>query len=147
MNRRPAITLAIIIGLLAVSVPLASSIYLAWKQSYSTQMAQVDAIAKDVLRRADQSTDQVRSIFQALSAEKDIEPCSEASIRLMAKMDLASEQIQALGYVKDSVLLCSSYGTHQTPIGEPTYTTKFEHHLIFHLNNSNPVFFLQIYAK
>ena len=125
MNRRPAITLAIIIGLLAVSVPLASSIYLAWKQSYSTQMAQVDAIAKDVLRRADQSTDQVRSIFQALSAEKDIEPCSEASIRLMAKMDLASEQIQALGYVKDSVLLCSSYGTHQTPIGEPTYTTKF----------------------
>lgn len=110
---------------MAVAVPIGISLYLAWKQSFDEQMATVASLAADVLRRSDESTDQTFVIFKALVAARAADPCSAESIRLMGKLDLASEHIQAIGYIRDDRLLCSSFGLHDTPVGAPTYVTPY----------------------
>ncbi|MGA7984424.1 MAG: EAL domain-containing protein [Burkholderiales bacterium] len=125
MNKKTAVAVAIVIGLVAISAPIAIAIYWAWKQSYDEQMAQVASVARDVLRRSDESTDQTFVIFRTLETARAPDPCSEENIRLMGKLDLASEQVQAVGYIKNNVLLCSSFGHHHTPVGPPTYQTSY----------------------
>ena len=125
MNRRAAVALAVIVGLVAVSTPIAISIYLARKQSFDEQMEHVTSIARDVLRRSDQTTNQIFAVFDELEAARDPDPCSDENIRLMGKLDLASEQVQAVGYVANDTLLCSSYGRHETPVGPTTYSTTY----------------------
>jgi sensor c-di-GMP phosphodiesterase-like protein len=123
MSKRTAIAVAVVVGLVAIALPVAASIYLAWKQSFEEQMANVVTLAQDVLRRSDASTDQTLAIFRTLEAAGASDPCSDANIRLMARLDLASEHVQAIGYVKDDRLLCSSYGRHNTPVGPPAYVS------------------------
>lgn len=125
LNKKVAVAIAIVIGLAAISVPIVISLYLAWKQSFNERMATVASLAGDVLRRGDESTDQTFVIFKALVAARAADPCSATNILLMGKLDLASEQIQAVGYVRDDRLLCSSFGHHDTPVGAPTYVTPY----------------------
>jgi sensor c-di-GMP phosphodiesterase-like protein len=125
LQKKVAVTVAIAIGLVAISVPIALSLYLAWKQSFDEHMAAVASLAKDVLRRSVGSTDQTFVIFKALAAARAADPCSADTIRLMGKLDLASEQVQAVGYVRDDRLLCSSFGRHDTPVGAPTFVTPY----------------------
>jgi sensor c-di-GMP phosphodiesterase-like protein len=121
LSKRTAVAAAVLIGLIAIAVPIAASVYLAWKQSFDAQMAGVVSLAQDVLRRADDSTDQTFVIFRKLEAAGAADPCSDANIRLMGALDLASEQVQAVGYVQNDTLVCSSYGRHATPVGPPDY--------------------------
>ena len=125
MNKRATVAIAIGIGLVAITVPIASSLYFAWKQSYDEQMSTVALLAKDVLRRSDESTDQTLVIFKTLRATPPADVCSAENIRRMGKMDLASEQIQAVGYVRNNRLLCSSYGHHNTWVAAPTFVTRY----------------------
>jgi sensor c-di-GMP phosphodiesterase-like protein len=125
LNKKVAVSIAIVIGLVAIAVPIALSLYLAWKRSFDEQMATIATLAEDVLRRSDESTDQTFVIFKALAAAHAADPCSAENIRLMGELDLGSEQIQAVGYVRDDRLLCSSYGHHDTPIGPPTFVTPY----------------------
>jgi len=112
MSKRAAVALAIVVGLIAISFPIAVSIYWAWKQSFDEQIGQVALIAKDVLRRSDESTDQTFLIFSKLEAAHAADPCSDGNIRLMGKLDLGSEQVQAVGYIKDDTLLCVRPSPH-----------------------------------
>ncbi len=121
MNKHAAVVFASLAGLVAITLPIATSVYLSWKQSFEEHMAGVVTLAQDVLRRSDQSTDQTFEIFRTLEAARASNPCSDENIRLMAKLDLASEQIQAIGYVENDRLLCSSYGRHNTAVGPPAY--------------------------
>lgn len=121
MSKKAAVAIAIVVGVIAVSTPIAISLVLAWKQSFDQQMADVAAIADDVLRRSDESTDQTFVIFSKLVAAGAADPCSDANIRLMGKIDLESEQVQAVGYVANDRLLCSSFGRHDTAVGPPAY--------------------------
>ncbi len=125
LKKSAAATVAIVVGLVAISLPIGLALYLSWKQSYDEQMATVASLADDVLRRSDDSTDQTTVIFRTLAAARAADPCSAAQIRLMGKLDLASEQVQAVGYVHENRLRCSSYGHHETPIGPPTYVTPY----------------------
>jgi sensor c-di-GMP phosphodiesterase-like protein len=125
LNKRAAVAVAVVVGLIAIAVPIAASIYIAWKLSFDQQMSVASALAKEILRRAEQSTDQTFVIFRRLQAARAADPCSDQNIRLMASLDLASDQVQAIGYVRDDTLLCSSYGRLNTPIGRPTYVTPY----------------------
>jgi sensor c-di-GMP phosphodiesterase-like protein len=97
MNRKPAIAIAFAVGAAAIAIPIAISIHLAWRQSFDEHMATVAALAEDVLRRSETSTDQTFSIFKELVAAADPDPCSTENIRRMGRLDLASEQVQAIG--------------------------------------------------
>ena len=125
MNRRLAIGIGLLAGLIAVAVPILLSVYLAWRQSFEDQRSLVSSIASDVLRRSEESTDQTLAILRALKQAGGAEPCSADMIRLMGKLDLGSDQIQAVGYVRNDRLLCSSFGLHDTPVGPALYTTPY----------------------
>lgn len=125
MNRRWAINIGIVVGIFAVAAPIVLSGYLAWRQSFDDQQAVVRSIANDVLRRSEESTNQTLAIIQRLKQANAQDPCSPDNIRLMGMLDLGSDQIQAVGYVQNDHMLCSSYGKHFTPVGPPVYTTPY----------------------
>jgi sensor c-di-GMP phosphodiesterase-like protein len=125
LNKRAAIAVAVVAGLVAIALPIAASIYMAWKQSFDEEMINVAALANDVLRRADESTAQSFAIFKALEDAHASDPCSDENMRLMRKLHLGSDQFQAVAYVKDDRMLCSSFGRHNTLLGPPTYRTGY----------------------
>src|ERR1700757_1187446 len=105
MSKRLAVAFAIVVGLIAIATPIAISTYWAWRQSLSEQLAKVVLIADDILRRSDESTDQTFTIFNMLEAARAQDPCSPDNMRLMSKLDLASAQVQAIGYVENNRLI------------------------------------------
>jgi sensor c-di-GMP phosphodiesterase-like protein len=121
MNKRAAIALALVVGFIAVALPITASIYLAWKQSYEQQMGDLATLAQDVLRRGEESTAQSLVIFKALEDARAPDPCSDENMRLMRKLHLDSNQFQAIAYVKDGRMLCSSFGRHNTALGPVNY--------------------------
>ena len=66
MNRRLAIAVGVMVGIIAIAVPIALSIYLASHQSLNNQFGLAASIADDILRRSDESTDQTLAIVRAL---------------------------------------------------------------------------------
>ncbi|MEX6504544.1 EAL domain-containing protein [Pseudomonas zhanjiangensis] len=125
MNKATAVTLTVVLGLVAISVPIAIAIHLAWKQAFNQEMELASSIAQDILRRNHASLDQVRAVFHELAAAQASDPCSDENRRLMAKLDLGSEHVQAIGYIKDNVLRCSSFGRHKTVVSAPAYETSY----------------------
>jgi sensor c-di-GMP phosphodiesterase-like protein len=121
LNKRTAIAVAVVVGLVAIALPIAASVYLAWKQSFDEQMVNVVTLAHDVLRRSDESTAQSFAVFKALEDAHAADPCSDENIRLMRKLHLGAEQFQGVAYIKDDRMLCSSFGRHNTFVGPPTY--------------------------
>lgn len=117
--------IAVAAGLIAIAAPIAISIYWAWKQNLDAQFERTASIAVDVLRRTEESSIQVEGIVAELVHAGASDPCSPQNTTLMGKLALGSEQVQAVGYVKDDTLLCSSHGHHNTSLGPPTYTTPF----------------------
>ncbi|HEV2700557.1 MAG TPA: EAL domain-containing protein [Steroidobacteraceae bacterium] len=103
-----AVTLAA--ALLAIAIPVLLAIYLADRQARQTEMRVVTNYAKDVLHRSEATADQVFAAQAALIAGHSADPCSDSNIAIMRRFDLASSYLQAIGYVKDGVLLCSSLG-------------------------------------
>ena len=108
-----------------ICAPVSFSVYLAWQQGYDATMAHVAAIAESVLRRTDATTDQVFAIYDEFAATMASPPCSEENLQLMQKLDLGSEYVQAVGYIENDTLLCSSHGRHAIRVGPPNYTTAY----------------------
>ena len=125
MRERTTIWLTIAASLVVIAIPLVVSLALARHESLQRQYDIANSLALDLLRRSDRSTDQTRAIFANLRAESPANPCSEQSITRMGRLDLASEQVQAVGYVRDNVLLCSSLGHHHTTLPPPSYRTSY----------------------
>jgi sensor c-di-GMP phosphodiesterase-like protein len=98
---------------------------MAWKQSFDEQLVNVSTLTHDVLRRSDESTAQSFVIFKALEDANASDPCSDENMRLMRRLHLNSDQFQAIAYVRDERMLCSSFGRHNTHIGPPTYVTSY----------------------
>jgi sensor c-di-GMP phosphodiesterase-like protein len=92
-------------------------------QKLGKERDRVSLLANDVLRRADTSFNQMDDAFSALNAAVSKTPCSDEGISLMARIAVASEEVQGLGYVSDNRLLCSSLGRYPEgiPIGTPDY--------------------------
>ena len=124
MNKKAAIWMAVVGGLLAIAVPIVLSLYWwAWKHNLDTQIEFTDSIAQEVLRKSGEGVRQMDAIHTALVKAGDPDPCSPANIRLMGLLNLKSDQVQVVGYVQDNTLLCSAYGQHHMALGPPTFTT------------------------
>jgi sensor c-di-GMP phosphodiesterase-like protein len=103
-----AVTLAA--ALLAIAVPVLLAIYLSDRQARETEMRVVTSYAKDVLHRSETTSNQVLTVDQALIAAHSADPCSDSNIAIMRRYDLSSSYLQAIGYVADGRLVCSSQG-------------------------------------
>lgn len=123
VKKRTTIWFAVIGGLLSIATPIVFSVYWAWTYNLNNQVEFTDSIAKEVLRSSEKGMSQMDSIYTALANTGASDPCSPENIRLMGKINLKAEQVQAVGYVKDNVFLCSAYGHHNVALGLPTFTT------------------------
>jgi sensor c-di-GMP phosphodiesterase-like protein len=110
MRKSIATVLTLIAVLLAIAVPILLAISLADRQSLNSEQALVTAYASDVLRRSESTADQILAATDALAALQSPEPCSDSNITLMRRFDFASTYIQAIGYLADGRMLCSSQG-------------------------------------
>lgn len=110
MPKSTATAVTLIAALLAIAVPVLLAIFLADRQARQTEMRVVTNYARDVLHRSELTSDQIFAVQNALLAGKSADPCSDSNIAIMRRFDLASSYLQAIGYVKDGSLLCSSLG-------------------------------------
>ena len=123
MNKKAAIWMAFVGGLIAIAASIVFSIYWSWKYNLDNQIEFTDSIAKEVLRKSGESVSQMEVTFTALVNAGSADPCSPDNISLMGKLNLKSELVQAVGYVRDNIFLCSAYGHHNVALGPPTFTT------------------------
>ncbi|NQD36734.1 EAL domain-containing protein [Permianibacter sp. IMCC34836] len=119
------VVLALAVGLVATTIPLAVSVYLANRQSVEDEQQRALAIANEVRRRSDNVAEQ---IYAALAHLKQVDPdhsCSPASLAAMQAIDLGASYLQLVGHISDNHLRCSSQGLHEKGIylGPPDYVS------------------------
>ncbi len=112
MNKKTAIVVTLIVAIAAIAAPIALTLQQARKQSFDLQTAHLLGYARDVVQRTDSTADQLYAGIERLVAAKAAQPCSEENMGLMRAIDLSSSYIQAIGYVSDERLICSSVGKH-----------------------------------
>jgi hypothetical protein len=83
MNRKAAIWMAVVGGLIAIAVPIVFSIYWSWKYNLGNQIEFTDSIARDVLRKSGEGISQMDDIYTALANAGAPDPCSSENISLM----------------------------------------------------------------
>ncbi|HEU4374025.1 MAG TPA: EAL domain-containing protein [Telluria sp.] len=125
MNKSAAIALTLLVAACAVGAPVFLAIHEAERQGRAIETERALGYARDVLLRTDATASQVDRGFKQLAAARNGAPCSDANIDLMRQIDLASSYIQAIGYVEDGRITCSSLGrdTKGLLIGAPDFVT------------------------
>jgi sensor c-di-GMP phosphodiesterase-like protein len=131
LSKKISVIIAIILGIVAISAPIVISLHFARQQSFNEQMRKAVALAEDVLRRSEEASDQVDAAIRTLKEANAADPCSNENVRLMARIDISSPHLQAVGYIKDNRLMCSSLGLHGegTPVGPPDYLSTAGMHI------------------
>ena len=102
--------IAVLVAVLGIAIPLLIALLLAYHQGQETEMQQVSTYARDVLHRADSTIDQGYTAINTLVAQHSADPCSDASLALMRRLNLESSYLQAVGYVVNDHMVCSSQG-------------------------------------
>lgn len=125
MKKSAALTLTLILATSAVCIPIAIAIQQSVRQALETESARVLGYARDVLHRSDMTADQIAHGIGLLTAEKSNDPCSDAQIAVMRRVDLASSYVQAIAVVKNNRIICSSLGADMkdVDIGPPDVVT------------------------
>lgn len=123
MKIKTPVIVTVILGILAISVPIVFSLYMARQQGIDEQMETAAMLTDEILRRSDETTDQILAAFRQLIAHGATDPCSDENIRLMAAIRLSEYQLLAVGYVSGDRLMCSTLGRHDegVSIGAPDY--------------------------
>ncbi|HUO43811.1 MAG TPA: EAL domain-containing protein [Burkholderiales bacterium] len=126
MSKRIAVALTLIVALLAIAAPILFALYLANKQARKTEINHALYYAQDVLRRSDSTADQIRDGIRKLRVSHSADPCSVENVNIMRQIDLSSIYIQAVGYISDDRMVCSSLGKvtiPKFPVGPVDYIT------------------------
>ena len=126
MCKQTSLLMVALVSVVAVLAPIGGAYFVAKQHSANDQMARAGLIADDVLRRSEETSAQISAAFAQLQKSVRLDPCSDTMIRKMASIDVASSQLQAVGYVSHNRLVCSSLGRHADglKIGMPDYITQ-----------------------
>jgi sensor c-di-GMP phosphodiesterase-like protein len=96
-----------IIAITAITVPVILAIYLSFRQSLHDKISEILVYAQDIQNRSDNTAQQVIKGIEKLNIDN---PCQEENVNRMRGIDLSSSYIQAIGYVSNNTMLCSSLG-------------------------------------
>ena len=112
MRKSVVVLLTLLIACTAVGVPI--WIAIAQSQRQGTEAAQSQALgyARDVVFRSDDTGRQIQAGIARLKGAHGHAPCTPQSIDLMRQIDLGSSYIQAVGYVVNDTMVCSSISDH-----------------------------------
>lgn len=100
---------------------MAVAVCLGYWESERELEEQAQGIAAEVLGRSHAISDQIDVALKALESHAAVNACDEENIRLMRELAMGASYLQAVGYVQDNRLKCSSYGHHGRgiPMGAP----------------------------
>jgi len=126
VNKRAVIGIAVVAGVVAIAAPIAASLYWAQRQALDEQFISAAAVADEVARRVGLVTEQMVEAHRVLNAEGVTDPCSEANIRLMRRLNVDLDLVRVVGYVANDHMVCSGFGRHDDnrsgiPLGPVTY--------------------------
>ncbi|MFL9988927.1 EAL domain-containing protein [Paraburkholderia sediminicola] len=109
--------------MLAFIVPVVCMVTLSYYLAVGQLGLRARAIAKEVLLRQQAISVQTAHARASLTARSAQVPCSPSQIDLMRDLALGASYLQAVGYVRNNRLICSSYGNHGAgiPIGAADY--------------------------
>jgi sensor c-di-GMP phosphodiesterase-like protein len=102
-----------IIGISCISIPVLFAIYQSAQQSLIETNKLLLNYAHDVIYRADKTGEQIENNIKILKVDTKQNPCLANYIDIMRALGISSSTIQALGYVKNNTLVCSSLGSQQ----------------------------------
>lgn len=122
MRNKLVIIVASLAAALAACLPPWLAYQEAQRQAYRIEADQALGYAREVLRRGDETAQQAMRAFERLQ-RSGFAPCSPESQDLMREIGLTSIYLEAVGHVRDGVLICSSMGNGTTPLGALTYRT------------------------
>ena len=112
MNNKASTALTVIACVLVGAIPVVASFWLSQQQSLQAEKERLIAYASDVLYRSERTAQQTFTGIDRLIRARAGDPCSDMQISLMAEIDVTSIDIQAMGYIANGDLLCSSFGRY-----------------------------------
>ena len=124
MKFRPVIALAYLAGLVAIAAPIALALNYTDHLSLREQENVADQLAQQTLRRNELITGQVYQAIRQMEDTRVGPPCSPATRKLMASTTLRYYEVQAVAWVRNQRIVCSSLGLDGTDVGKPDYVTR-----------------------
>jgi sensor c-di-GMP phosphodiesterase-like protein len=112
-----------VVAAIAFIVPIALIGLLSYCLALQQQEQRASTIAQEVLERQQIISTQTGHVHAALESHPSGDPCAPAQIALMRNLALGASFLQAVGYIRDDQLICSSFGNHETriPVGPPDF--------------------------
>lgn len=105
---KPPLVIALA-GALLLILPVVMALVFAWNSAMLLVNSDLRATVSDVLQRSEHTGDQTEFAFSRLQASGH-SPCSAEHLQLMRDLALRLEHLQAIAYVVDNRVICSSYG-------------------------------------
>ena len=126
MRKRVATWVTIAVGLLAILSTISVALYLAHRQSVGEKSAAAMAMSGNLLRRADAMGYEAYGAYRQLTQANLADACSDDALALMRDIGMKSHYLQAVGYVHNQRLQCSSFGRYAEglPLGPAAYVNK-----------------------
>ena len=125
MRKRIATWVTIAVGLLAILSTISVALYVAHDQSVSQESAAASAMSRNLLQRADAMGEEAYTAYRQLDQAHLADPCSDEGLALMRDIGMKSNYLQAVGYVRNDHLQCSSFGRYadSLPLGPAAYVS------------------------
>ena len=125
MNKSTAMALTMLVAILAVGVPVWLAVEESGRQGLAAETARALSYAREIMRRSDATVEQVNSGIANLERTPAGEQCSDENLARMRQIDLESIYIQAVGYLEEGRIVCSSLGrdSNDMVLGPPDFVT------------------------
>jgi sensor c-di-GMP phosphodiesterase-like protein len=112
LKLNPVLVVAYLVGVAAIATPITLALNYTDRQSLRELESQAAILASQALRRNEQITAQVYQAVQEMEAANLKDPCSPQAMERMVRASMRASRLQAVGYVENNRLLCSSLGFH-----------------------------------
>jgi sensor c-di-GMP phosphodiesterase-like protein len=122
MRKRLTFALTLLLALAMLLLPPWLALQEAQRQAFDAESSLTLAYAHDLLHRTDETTRQALAGIRAL-IDSGLAPCSDGARELMRRIDLTSGYLQAIGYLRGGVLVCSSMTGSTVPLGPVAFRT------------------------
>ncbi|WP_342131222.1 EAL domain-containing protein [Hydrogenophaga sp. OTU3427] len=116
-TRNPAkrvIPIAVLPLLLAAVLPILAALYLADRQTRQDEIAYLETLADETLRRGINSRMQLVQALEAMKREPST-PCSPANLERMRQISAVSLHLRGMGVIQDGQLRCSTLSASPRP--------------------------------
>jgi sensor c-di-GMP phosphodiesterase-like protein len=107
-RKRSIVLLTALVVAIAIATPVVLAIGVAYQEAQDAEIERMFSLARDILGRSDRTGDQVELGIRRLVANQGNDPSSESNRQLMWQIALTSSSIQAIGYVENDRMVCSS---------------------------------------